>query len=206
MEPRRDRSDPEPTPLELGDPVLRDHGNALRANGERARELTADLDVITLYRRPGPKRWSAGECLDHLVRAGEAYLEVIDEALAEADEAPGPHGAPSLNAFEKVLVGGVRPPVRMRIPAPRRIRPDRPPPEALARGVLGMVDPRERFDDLRRRYGKRLHRADGVDLEAVRVRSPFVPLVRVSLHAALAIIAGHEQRHLEQARAALVDQ
>ena len=45
----------------------------------------------------------------------------------------------------------------------------------------------------------RLEAADGVALDEVRVRSPFVPLIRMDLGTAFTVIAAHQRRHLWQA-------
>jgi hypothetical protein len=82
----------------------------------------------------------------------------------------------------------------LKIPAPSSIRPPRPPhPEH------SNLEPLTLFLDLREDFARRLEAADGLDLDAVQVYSPFVPLLHVSLDAAWAIVTGHERRHLAQA-------
>ncbi|MDP2497291.1 MAG: DinB family protein, partial [Candidatus Palauibacterales bacterium] len=74
--------------MDASDPDLR-HGELreslgeLRATGAEAEELTSGLTPEQLSWRPEPDAWSIAECLDHLVRTGEAYLEVLDEAIEE---------------------------------------------------------------------------------------------------------------------------
>lgn len=203
---RRHDADSRASALRFHDPFLQECWNDLAANGRRAQTHAASLTSPQLWERPAPGRWSAGECLDHLVLAGEAYLEVFDEALAEThdhdDRGPRPV---SLNLFERVVVNGVEPPARIKIPAPKRIRPRRPasPRGAATAAQDDPPDPRVQFQELRRQYAARLQAADGRDLDAIRVRSPFVPLVRVSFPAAVRITIGHERRHLAQAADAL---
>ena len=202
MEPEREARHDGPG-VRLSDPVLRERWSDLRDNGDRALHLAGDLDPAALWRRPEPERWSVGECLDHLVLAGNAYLEGMDAGLEDASKSPADGSAPELNLFERVLVRSVQPPVRFRIPAPRRIRPRRPDAIDATRLAPDESDPRDRFRDLRTRYSERLVAADGHDLRKIRVHSPFVPLIHVSLHAALLIVVGHERRHLAQATNAL---
>ena len=49
------------------------------------------------------------------------------------------------------------------------------------------------------RWEQLLNSANGLDLERIRVRSPAVPLIKLSLGAAFEIQAAHERRHLLQA-------
>ena len=167
-----------------------------------------------------------GECLDHLVRTGEAYLEVVDEAVEKAWGKKLIGDPP----FRRTLVGRwvvrtLEPPPGLKIPAPRGIRPRRPEqvpggdpgggpsPAGAAADPGGVADPGEqsapgeddqsplpRFMALRGRLAQRLGDAKGLDFGRVKVRSPFVPLLRVDLESAFLVVAAHERRHLWQAR------
>lgn len=189
-------------------PTLRARWEELKANGDRAVEIAGSLTPSQLWERPRPKRWSVGEHLDHLVRAGDACLEVIDEAIAGAQP---PHGGtsaarePRPNILERILLHGLEPPARLRIPAPARIRPRRPHSavEPARSENDDPADPRARLQEKRQDYARRLEAAEGLDLGAVEVRSPFVPMVRISLDTAFRIVCGHERRHLAQAEKAL---
>ena len=184
----------------LASETLRDRWLEFEDQGSQAGSLAGALTGEQLWWRPAPGRWSVGECLEHLVLAGEAYLEVLDESIAKARRrgwtADGPPGRGLLG---NLLVHGVEPPARVKIPAPARIRPERPatPHDDGGEGPLA------RFLALRGRYRERLEDADGLDLGRAKVRSPFVPLVRLSLDAALRVVTGHERRHLHQARRVL---
>ena len=72
------------------------------------------------------------------------------------------------------------------------------PSGSAAPGAPG--SPLARFLALRHDHAERLRAADGLALDRVRVRSPFVPLVTVNLDTALRILTGHERRHLWQAQ------
>ena len=192
------------------------------ASEEEATAVASALTSTQLWWRPGPDRWSVGECLDHLVRTGEAYLEVIDEAI-EAGWEKRLTGRPP---FRRTLLGrwfarALEPPPGLKLPAPGRIRPRRPggpggPEPAQRPGVeagaaaatepgrggegASTTSPLPRFLALRDRLARRLGDAKGLDIGRIRVRSPFVPLVRVDLESAFRMVAAHERRHLWQAR------
>lgn len=185
----------DPSDLALGSEVLQKRWRELQKNGQRAKELAGVLSEPQLWWRSEEGRWSVGECLDHLVRTGEAYLDVIDPALEKARaQGQTAQGPPHRNFLERFLVNGVKPPVRIRIPAPSSVRPRRP-----GAGDDSSVRPLARFRELRERYAERLRSSDGIDLQRTRLRSPFLPILSMSLDTALAVVCGHERRHLAQA-------
>ena len=69
---------PEP-PREESDPLAR-----VRATRARTLELVAGFSQEQLDRAPGPRRWSAGEVLDHLVLTDRVYVRDVGELLALA--------------------------------------------------------------------------------------------------------------------------
>lgn len=190
---------PPPRPPELQSDTLRRSWRELRATGEEAEELAGGLTPEQLWWRPDEDRWSVGECLDHLVRTGAAYLEALDEAVEEGRRrgrfAEGPYRPGMVGRW---LPRFLDPPPGLRVPAPPRIRPRRPGAERP--GTEGGPGPLPAFLALRGRLAGRLEAADGLDLRRVRVASPFVPLLRFDLGSAFRVVAAHERRHLWQAR------
>ncbi len=170
-----------------------------RSTGEEAEELASALTPDQLWWRPAPERWSVGECLDHLVRTGEAYLEALDGAIDEGRRrgllADGP-GRRSL--VGRWLVRFLEPPPGLGIPAPGRIRPRNPEADGSEthEGGSSLSD----FLALRPALEDRLRAADGLDLGRIRMASPFAQFVRFDLGSAFRIVAAHERRHLWQAR------
>lgn len=208
----------------VADPVPSDRGpfpDILRefdaARGEAA-DVAEELTPHQLWWRPDASSWSVGECLDHLVRTGEAYLVVLDEAIEEGWE----RGLTGRPPYRRTFTGRwiarlLEPPPGLKIPAPREIRPRRPERSGTAGGRPEGGDggdgddggagasnpaasPLPRFVALRDRLARRLRDAEGLDAGRVRVRSPFVPLLRVDLESALRLVTAHERRHLWQAR------
>lgn len=185
--------------LRLDSDVLDQRWGEFRQNGERARDLAGGLSEEQLWWREDESSWSVGECLDHLVRTGEAYLEVIDPALEKArSQGRRPLGSPRRNFLERFLVKGVEPPVRMKIPAPSRARPQRP-----GEGRVSTASPLDSFVELRERFAERLERSDGIDLQRTKLRSPFLSILPLSLDTAFAVVSAHERRHLGQAQRVL---
>lgn len=202
-----------------GQPAVREPELVRRAEEFRraaleAEELAGGLSARQMGWRPGPDVWSVAECLEHLVRTGEAYLRVLDRAIdqgredATTGEGPFRHGL-----MDRWLVRFLEPPPRFGIPAPRVIDPradDQPgsgpsalaqvgnPGQAVDRGDSG-GSPLPRFIALQDRLSKRLGRADGLDLSGIRVSSPFFSFLRMDLGTVFAVVAAHQRRHLWQA-------
>lgn len=181
-----------------GSPTLEAIRGELRAAGHAARELASGLGEAALWWRPAPDRWSIGECLDHLVLTGEAYLPVLDETIEDGRRrgrtAPGP--------YRRTLVGRwlprlLEPPPGLRIAAPREIRPPGPSPDGPR------PNPLPAFLELRGRLEERLDAAAGLDLGRLGMASPFYGWIRFDLGSAFRILAAHERRHLWQARQVL---
>lgn len=194
---------PEPTRPELDSPQLTERWREIEETGRAAAKLAGDLTPKQLWWRPASDRWSVGGCLEHLVRTGEEYLVVLDEAIEEGRTA----GRTAEGPFRHNLAGRwvarmLEPPPRLKLPAPKRIRP-RPPStgETMEPGERAAgSSPLPGFLALRSHLARRLEAADGLDLGRIRVPSPFVPLLRFDLDSAFHVIAAHERRHLWQAR------
>ena len=159
--------------------------------------MVEGLDGETLRRRPGPDAWSVAECLDHLVLAGDAYLPGLDRAIARARE----EDLRSEGPFRRRWLGHrvirmLDPPPGFRIPAPASFRPSR----AGEAPADPEGDPLARFLAHLDRLIRRIREADGLDLEAVKVPSPVISLLRFNLLGALALQTAHQRRHLWQAR------
>jgi hypothetical protein len=161
--------------------------------------VTAALSDEQLRWRPGAKRWSVGEVLEHLALTARFYQGAMDAALARAGRDPGagPPAAegcsarePTLTWLERTFVRLLEPPVKRRFPAPGSFVPL----QVRRRGELGAD-----FAALHRRLAERLRAAaTRDDLDAVRVPSPGSRLLSFRLGAAFAVLTTHARRHLWQ--------
>jgi hypothetical protein len=188
-------SDPASTAPATPVPELEERRRDFREAAAEARALAEGLTPAQLLWRPAPERWSVAECLDHLVTTADRILEHLDPAVERA-RALGVTGSPPFRYGRLgelfVRATGPEPVWWSRVPAPRIYRPRPQPP---AERVLPA------FLELQERLAERIRRAEGLDLGRVKVRSPVSPLLRISLGQWLASIAGHQRRHLIQARA-----
>ncbi len=161
----------------------------LRAK-QRCARLCEGLTSTQLCRRVAENRWSIAECIAHLNLAGAVYLGALRTALNEAirDKV---FGAPPFNygALMRWYIRQTEPPPRLKIKAPKSIRP------------LSFSDERvaAEFEILQEWFIKEAVRADGIDLARARVRFPFLQIWRMPLGGLFHLAAAHQRRHLWQA-------
>lgn len=173
-------------------PDLSDLEEQLDAADREARALVADLDDAQGNWQPeGGASWSVAQCLDHLAVANRTYLEAMGEAVTRARgrrrRRRGPVGP---GVFAAAFLRSLEPPVRRRTRNPGIIAPT---------SALPLAEALARF--LRSQDAARGLLAEAADLDlSVRFANPFVPGVRLRLHAGFLILAAHDRRHLWQMR------
>lgn len=161
----------------------------LDANDRRAIALARTLTAHQLNWRRGPAEWSIGQCLEHLHVANEVYLPPIAKALSGRpagvveEIAPGWFGRWFIRNYIEPSA------VSKRARAPRKITPRAEVDVTILDQFLGSNE--------RMRRGMR--DASGYDVNRIRFRNPFVPLIRFSVGTGFTILIRHQQRHLLQA-------
>jgi hypothetical protein len=156
-----------------------------------ARLLVNGLSPDGAIWRPAPGSWSVSECLDHIAKSNSLYLnsmrEPADKARKQGRQRRGP--------AKPGLIGGwfaksLEPPVKTRLPAPRKVRPAETP---------AIADSFARFSASHNGVLAFLVAYADLDLTGVGFPNPFVPGIRFSLATGLHVLAAHERRHLWQA-------
>lgn len=174
-------------------PALASFAEQFDATKKDARDLFAGLTQAQFGWRPAPGRWSIGECVAHLNTSGDVYLPRIDamieEARAKGYRSQGPYkhhwiGHTFARSFE--------PPPRFRAKAPKVFLPP-PVDHAIDRTTAAFLKLQDSWMD-------RLQRANGFDLGRVRTMSPVTSLIKLTLEETFLLMAGHQRRHLWQAR------
>ena len=168
------------------------------AKGE-IQNLTGSLDPAVYNRRPSERAWSAAECVEHLSATGRAMIPALTAGVEHA-RARGwlAHGPFEYGRFEKWFArqaGGDELPPKRRVKAPKLYRP----PHV----VYDMEPAVEEFLALQDRYIEVLQLASGIDLARVKVASPAMSLLKISLGQWLNAMEGHQRRHLWQAQEAV---
>jgi hypothetical protein len=159
------------------------------AADKRATALTRSLTLQQLNWKPAPGRWSVGQCLEHLAVTNEVYGAAITSAMTSAPAGSADEITPGWfgRYFIREYVAPAEKPTRHK--APPKIRP------------VSNVDASilERFLETNRRSRDLVERARHIDVNRVRFKNPFVPLIRFTVGTGLEILAKHELRHLLQA-------
>ena len=155
----------------------------------RATAVAGGLGVNQLNWQPVPGQWSIGQCLEHLAISNEVYGGAIASALKGAPTGSTDQIRPGW--FSRYFIREYIAPTekRTRHQAPPKIRPAR---EVDASILQRFLNTNNQSRDL-------VARAAGVDVNQVRFKNPFVPLIRFTVGTGLEILAKHEQRHLLQA-------
>ena len=174
---------------------LESHRAGFRWAKDEIRQLTSALDDGTYNRRPSEDAWSAAECVEHLSATAREMLPAIDLGIRQARErgwlAHGPfHYSRVGDWFVGMAVADELPPKR-RVKAPKLYRPPH------RRYEIGPAV--DEFVDLQDSLIERLQLASGVDLARVKVKSPAMSLVKLSLGQWFRLLEGHQRRHLWQA-------
>jgi len=156
---------------------------------------SAEEDVLNTA--PAPDAWSAVQCLDHLNTAGWLLLTRMERRINDAKE-NGPFGeGPFRYGFvSRIMIRLMQPSSRLSIPAPPSYEPD-------ARSTLDPHAVTTEFLQLQDDFIACCQRSEGLDLRNVRVASPALPILSISLGAWYEATIAHEQRHLKQARDAV---
>jgi len=151
--------------------------------------LLAGLTQQQLNWAPAAGSWSIGQCLEHLCMTNESYLAPMQVALEGQPDAPvsqitqGWFGRWFIRNFVEPSPG------TKRISAPLQIRPS----TRIEVSIL------ERFVASNGALRKTISQAERKDINRIRFKNPFVPLIRFTVGTGFQILTAHERRHLLQA-------
>lgn len=162
------------------------------ANTEDARTAFGWMGATQLNWKPGPDRWSVGECLDHLLNASASYFPTFEKLLAGTREATLWQKVPGLpGLLGGLMIRYLSPDSAKKMKAPLIFQPSR---SDVSRDVVA------RFVDQQARLLGYMQACERIDPENVVISSPVTKLVPYSLMDAFRILVVHQQRHLQQAR------
>jgi len=159
------------------------------ASDARAIALAKPLTTVQLNWRPSPTQWSIGQCLDHLLVANTVYLPPIAASLERAarvaveEITPGWFGG----WFLRTQIAPSS--ASRKGKAPKKITP--------VSEVDGTI--LERFLESNEHARRMIRDASAYDVNHVRFRNPFVPLIRFTAGTGFEIVSKHQDRHLLQA-------
>lgn len=173
---------------------------SLESAQTQLRRLTDKLPDTAWSKRPGPKRWSAADCVEHLNLTSRAYLPLLRDASLEARQlgaAPTrKYRRDPLGWFFSLMFGPLRHLGRFRVGRVKTTPPFEP------KGGRSRDELLSEFVRLQADLITLIRSADGLPLDRVKIVSPFGGRMKYSAYSALVIVARHEHRHLQQAEEA----
>jgi len=162
----------------------------LESSERAAGRLVAGASHAQMNWRPTNRSWSVWQCLDHLARTNRAYCQSLLRAIAHSKEGAKATSAITPGWFGRRFIASMEPPVRTRYRAVGKVLPET---EGDAQAAL--KDFVDSHSDARRVVAS----WERLDLNCVRFKNPFVPVLRFTVGTGLMIINAHDRRHLWQA-------
>jgi hypothetical protein len=165
----------------------------LDAADRRAESLAKTLTSEQLNWRPKPDVWSVGQCLQHLCLFNEGYLPAISTSLEGRRRArvqeitPGRFGRWFIRKYVETSSES------RRTRAPKKIEPGKQVESSILESFL-------RINQIAREV---IYRASDHDVNRIRFKNPFIPMVRFTAGTGLEIVSKHQSRHLLQAERVL---
>ena len=155
---------------------------------EELASLFAATPDATLVRRPPSGKWSAVEHVDHMIKVNRGYMAALSPTVAAA-RAAGRTGAPPFkgSVFGRFFARSMEPPVKMKVKTLAAMQPDS---ELAPEPTLAV------FQDLQAGLAELLREAEGLDLDKIRMASPFMSLVRAPVFNWFVVLTAHNRRHI----------
>ena len=163
----------------------------------RLHALVDGIDDDVFNAKPSAGSWSAGECVVHLNKIAKGYVPALEAALQpDGPKGTGPY---RWGWVARQFIGRLTPGT-----SPIPTAPAMKPP--TTQGLRSDIDRQRvlaRFDADTDRWIALCERADGLDLSRIRVRSPFLPVMKLQAGAFLEALGVHALRHVGQAERAV---
>jgi hypothetical protein len=172
----------------------------LESAQSRLRSLADKVSDKEWSKRPGPDRWSAAGCVEHLNLTSRAYIPLLRDATVDARGIGGDprtrYRRDALGWFMSIMIGPVNrvgslPVMRIKTTAP-----------FVPKGGQSRDKLLSDFVKLQADLITLVRAADALPLDRVKIVSPFGGRMKYSAYSALVIVAQHQHRHIQQAERA----
>lgn len=163
---------------------------------QRAWTLVQSTDGRLFTVRPNTSSWSAAECLSHLSISTELFLPVLQTAIDDARKRgrANTKRQPKMDVIGRVLRWFLEPPIRQRLKTSAPFVP---------RSVRAKAEAFGEFAALQSKLAEQIAAARDLDLNKIKIVSPFDKRVRFNVYSAFRIVIAHQRRHLWQAEQAV---
>ena len=179
---------------------LRAVTDSLEAAQSRLRRLSDKISDKDWNKRPGPDRWSAAECVEHLNLTSKAYVPLLRDAVSRARKSSDPprkhYRRDPLGWLFSMMIGPIRHLGKLHMPRVKTLPPFVPKAGRSRSEILSD------FVRLQSELAAVISSGDGLPLDGVKIVSPFGGRMKYSAYSALLIVARHQHRHINQAEAA----
>lgn len=159
---------------------------------DEAKSLFGNLSSSQLNWKPSPGKWSIAQCLDHLIVSNTTYYTPLNEVVS------GRHR----NSFYQNLkfVSEFFGNYLIKETGPVVVNPMKSPPAFVP--SQSEISPTivADFEKHQKEFSFLLQQLEKIDLENTVLSSPALAIITYNLNDLLAILSGHEQRHLTQAK------
>lgn len=162
----------------------------------RLEALAENISNDRWSKRNDPMRWSPAECVAHLNLTSEAFIPRIRKAIEEARQLPRSDGEYKRDLLGRMF-GSMVGPMR-KIAGFQLIRVKTLPP-FVPSGELPMNVTLAEFKRLQTQLADMVRESDGLQIDKVRITSPFGEKIHYNCYSAFVMIPRHQERHLEQA-------
>jgi hypothetical protein len=178
-------------------PQLAEVVAGMQAAQTRLHKLADHIPDARWKSRPGPNRWSAAECVEHLNLTSRAYIPLLRRALETAPRTP----RDATRHYRRDFLGWLF--SRLVGPLPRfgkiRIGRVKTPPSFVPKDMPDRAEAIAEFDRLQADLLALTRLAEGFPLDQMMIVSPFGGRVKYNVYSALRILPRHQDRHLGQA-------
>lgn len=184
----------------MGDifPELQEHIEGLEFAKQEVPDIIRGLTPEQFNWRAQEGTWSVGECIDHLYKTGfhltEPLKDAVEKAQREGRTAAGPFKYGFLGSWFVNAASIPKDPDKGKFKAPKLYVPasDLDAEDLIPKFLLLQDD----FIEITRA-------ANGLDLKKIKVASPALNILRLSIGLWLKLIPNHQKRHFLQARRVL---
>lgn len=170
--------------------------DSMEAAQARLRRLSDKVPEEAWNRHPGPGRWSAADCVEHLNLTSRAYLPLFRDAIVEARQLRSPVDRYRLDAlgwFMTKMIGPMHHVGKFRLMKVKTTTP------FIPRGGQSRTALLSEFVRLQADIITQIRTADGLPLDEVKIVSPFGGKMKYNAYSGMVIVATHQHRHIEQA-------
>jgi hypothetical protein len=165
---------------------------SLQNSSRQVRESFSGLNEAQLNWKPEAKKWSIGECIDHLVTTNQKYFPALEKITSGAYmNSFWQRVSPFSGFFGNVLKKGVSPDTVKKMKTAKVFEPTN------SSEPLSIIS---EFVKNNEELSAFIRKLEDVDLRKIKICSPVSSFITYSLDDMLTIITIHEQRHINQAK------